>query len=216
MQVTMLNGFNGMPITMLNGGMGCNCQQNDFRLGELPKSDPLGALLVAGVCLLPALIEKKPKALNGIGTDILKDSVGKVAMVGAGVAALYFIAIKPTLEAVGLKDSKEDKLLDTQEKTFISSTASPFNPAAYKKTGATIDTATAERLAKQIYDADGYFNDDEDSVYAALKAMIFKANVSRVSEVFANKYQKDMYSYMRAFLDDSEMTNVHNIVNALR
>ena len=179
------------------------------------------ALLAGGTIVTMYLLNKsdKPKKLNGIADSALgKELIGKVVGYGVVIGAGYLLIARPLLQKVGVVDTKEDKILAIEEKTFSSSNLSPFNPAYYKsvKVGATIATADAERLAKQFYDADGYFNDDEDSVYAGLKAMVYKANLSRVAEVFANKYQKDLYSYLRAFLDDSEMTIVHNIVNALK
>jgi hypothetical protein len=211
-RVTMLN---GLPITMLNGPLGCNCQQAPevgAPLGNLPDQS-MGALVVIGTALgIAYLSEPKKKALNGIGTDIAKDAIGKVIMIGAGVGALYLFIAKPLLQKVGVVDSKEDK----QGQAFATSATSPFNPQFYKGKAVTITRAFAEKLAEQIHSADGFFNDDEDAVYAAFRQMKTKNDVSWVADNFQQKYSKDLYTYVRAFMSDDEISIVHGIVNNLR
>ncbi len=215
MKVTMLN---GLPVTMLNGGLGCNCNQMNG-----PENNNSNGLLVAGALIGLAYLatgHRSPagKGMSGFAEEVGKDVIGKVAIGATVVGAAYFLVLKPVLQKVGLMDTKEDKTRSTQSTQFSTGIESPFSPQYYKnKVGAKLITkAEAQRLAKIIYEADGYFNDNEGAVYSALRQLQYRTQLSWLADVFAQQYQKDLYTYLRSFMDDSEMDVVHGIANNLR
>lgn len=212
-EVTMLN---GLPVTMLNG---CDCQKQN--LSGVPDSS--GAL-VAGAALglaylLTTTATNKTKSLNGFAADAGKEVLARAVPWVVGIGAVYFLAVKPVLEKVGIIETSEDKQRNTASLTYGTSLQSPFSPNYYKSQGQyakLITRASAEALAKRMYDADGYFNDDETQVYGALRTLQYKTQVSWVADVFNQKYKKDLYQFLKAFMDDAEMDVVHGIVNNLK
>ncbi len=213
MKVTMLN---GLPVTMLNG-MGCNCQQKPL---NGPGNDYSG-LLVAGALVGLVALANRPlpsKGMSGFAEEVGKDVIGKVAIGATVIGAAYFLVLKPVLTKVGLIESGEDKARNKVGTQYATGIDSPFSPQFYKnKTGAKLLVlAERQRLGKLLYDADGMFNDGEAQVYAALRQLQYHTQLSYLAEYFSKTYQKDLYSYLRSFLDDSEMDVVHGIVNNLK
>lgn len=215
MKTTMLN---GLPVTMLSG-LGCDCQKNNTALMGI--TTDYSGLLVAGALIGGLVLSSKTKAskgMNGFAEEVGKDVIGKVAIGAIVVGTIYFLVLKPVLTKVGVIESKEDKKRTTQSTTFATDIDSPFSPIYYKnKIGAKLLLkAEAQRLAKIIHEADGYFNDNELAVYSALRKLQYRTQLSWLADVFSQMYQKDLYSYLRAFLDDAEMDIVHGIVNTLK
>jgi hypothetical protein len=78
--------------------------------------------------------------------------------------------------------------------------------------------AGATGYAEIIYKAKGIpylTNDDEAAVYGVFKAMAYKTQVSKLSEVFFNRYKKDLKAYLQSFLNKDEFGNVLAICNKM-
>jgi hypothetical protein len=161
----------------------------------------------------------KKKLGESVAADIGKDVAGKVVIGGIIVGGLYFLIVRPILQKVGIIKTKEEKEQDEQEKNLSQGTDSPFNPNYYKtaKAGTALVTkATAQAVAKQIHDAKGYLNDNEEQVYGAIRQLANKAQLSWVADNFYTLYQQDLYTYIRAFLSDSEMSIVNGLAKNLK
>ena len=68
--------------------------------------------------------------------------------------------------------------------------------------------ATAQNLAVRIYKAKGLFNDDEDALYSAVKALKYKSQVSQTAGKFLELYKKDMAAYLQSFLNENELSKI--------
>lgn len=84
------------------------------------------------------------------------------------------------------------------------------------------DIAKAPRLTyssvsgkvDQIYNAKGFFNDDESTILAAFRDLRNKIQVAQVAQGFSLRYSKDLYQFLRDMLSDSEMNEVLDIITA--
>lgn len=75
----------------------------------------------------------------------------------------------------------------------------------------TLSEASGNNYAEIIYKAKGIpylTNDDEAAVYGVFKAIKAKTQVSKLAEVFFNKYKKDLKTYLQSFLNKDEFGNV--------
>lgn len=136
-------------------------------------------------------------------------------VIGAG--ALILIAGKSITSLFSFgKDSAEDKANAAQLQQLNNSNV--FSPNYYKgKSGAPLITvAKAFELGKIIYDAKGYFNDDEAAVYGVFQQLSYKTQVSFFAEKFFDKYKVSLLGYLQSFLNETEMANVAAIVNKLK
>jgi hypothetical protein len=140
-----------------------------------------------------------------------------------GGIVVYQIALKPLLESLNIKDTKEEADLKKlkQETENLPVSQDYWRPSYYKQIvgglKATIFTvASADKLAKQIKDAQGFFNDNEEQIFAAFRFCKYKTQVSFLSERFAILYKQDLYTWLRdSVLSKSELSTVLNITSKL-
>lgn len=113
---------------------------------------------------------------------------------GAVLAVLYFGIIRPITNKLGLTQSEKDRA----EAAMIAEANNNegWNPAFYKTrfpyTIMLMTNATAEARAKQIYDAFGFFNDDEDKIYAVFRLLKSKAQLSQLCDAYSRLYKQDL------------------------
>lgn len=75
-----------------------------------------------------------------------------------------------------------------------------------------ISDNTAVRIADQIYNAWGFWNDDEEAVYSAFNLITDPAQVSRVSDVYSKLFKADLYTDLTTKLSKTEFYNVMKII----
>lgn len=146
-------------------------------------------------------------AVGGLAQNKYTPIVIGVLVVGV-VAVGYFGVYRPLGKKLGFVKTKDDKEADKLEDLSF------FNPELAKShpSRVTISENRANTLAKIIYDSDGWFNDDEDNVNGAFREMGSKYNLSYVSQVFINRYNKDLHTYISKFLDSNELSDVYTII----
>lgn len=160
---------------------------------------------------------KRKKTLgNTFEQELKKDLITKVVTWSLGIGAGYFLVLKPIMQKVGIVKTSEDKEREKIQETLGTSQTSPFNPNYYKtvKNAMLITRASAEAIAKRIYDAKSWYNDDEDAVFAALRVLKTKAALSFVAETFYRKYNADLYQFLvRNF--ESDIPTINSIASGL-
>lgn len=147
------------------------------------------------------------------------DTVLILAAIGVG----YFAVIQPLLIKLGIKNSKEEK--DIEDQGNRPNQDNPFSPIFYKSRNCTIITrASADKFAKEIYDALGFWGDNEDQVINVFRQLKSKCQVSFLADVFAQNYKKDLYTFLRdgaqssgfwGGLSDTDLNTVIKLVNSL-
>ena len=154
--------------------------------------------------------------------------IGGVALVTVGTGLYFFVLRKKdgasdkygnlTLKATdkqatgglggGVQTSKENvsKVEPNWENPFDVSYSEDVRKWLPTKSIILLKSQPAKDAAKQIYDAKGILNDDEESVRDVFKNKVRdKVQVSNVSQAFYTQYKKDLYDYLRSFLSESEM-----------
>lgn len=116
--------------------------------------------------------------------------------------------IDSILEAIGLKKSDEDKFLDKKAEVQEQLAVDFFNPKYYKnypngyeRDPSNISLIKAKEVAAKIWGAIGTFYDSPDQIRGAFSAAKTKADVSKISDAFYNKYKKDMLIWLSDKLD---------------
>jgi hypothetical protein len=146
------------------------------------------------------------------------ENVAPLLLIAGGILAWKY-AIAPALETVGLKDSAADKTQSHTENLTISKDY--WNPTFYQKPPAgygsiMLTSAYADKLARQLYDSAGWFNDDEEAIYAAFRQCTYKSQVSFLVQRFYELYKQDLYTWLRdSVLNTSELNTVLTITNKL-
>lgn len=168
----------------------------------------------------PALIASAIMGGKGGESPIPKP----VIYVGLGIGAIIlykvFSGFQSVAEKIGLKDDKNDKNINAFEVSDLFKKA--FNPLFYKglstsskpKTLLVYKEIDAINMAKKIYDAKGFFNDNESVVIGVFRQQSSVATVSQLSDIFLRVYKQDLWAYL-SFLDSAEKTQITNIINSL-
>lgn len=153
----------------------------------------------------------------------------KIGLYMAGAFVAYK-AIKGLAETFGIIKTKQEEGLETatQEAGQSATQASNTNPflsfnpnysnaliIAFKKKfpAKTFNITQQEglerkkylELAKDILDAKGYFNDDEDKLYYIFRTIQTQYQLSVLSRIFSAYYKKDLLEYLKTFLKAEEL-----------
>ena len=147
-----------------------------------------------------------------------------VALAVIGVA--YFALLKPITDKLGLtKTDKEKAEAELKEQASSNPGWNPkYNITARKKypRATVLKEETATALAKQIYNAWGKINDNEQAIFAAFRVLASQIQLSQLTAKYAALYKQDLLTRLKApwyylsdGLDEKEFTEIAKIVTAL-
>jgi hypothetical protein len=158
-----------------------------------------------------------------------KQDDNKLFLYAGGLAILYFGVIRPILKKLGIQQTVEEaeatKAVQKIENT--PNINNPFSPVYWKKfVGQKVylfNKDTTDRLVKRLYDAFGYFTDDESAVFSVFSQMKYKTQVSWISDHFNRTYKIDLFNFLKqgkgslpqAGLNELELQKIIKIVEAL-
>lgn len=129
-----------------------------------------------------------------------RDDIKFILITGGALFVAYkvFGGIKGLFESLGLSSSAADiSVTQTQ-----SDPGSPWSPLFYKtlqrqgKNVMLFSAASADILAKQIYDSTGPFTDNWAQAFGAIKQCKYKTQVSFLAERFKLKYNADLITWL--------------------
>ncbi len=131
-------------------------------------------------------------------------------------ATLYVaigIGVYLVLQNVGLLKDKEERK-DDKVKDEIGNDQNIWNTAYWKQFPAKKYTdSQADNLSDHIWNAFGFFNDDEAKIFGVFRTVKYRANVSQIADSFAKRYSRDLLSELQSRLSDSELTELYKIVS---
>lgn len=136
----------------------------------------------------------------------------------AAVGAAYFGLLKPITDWLGLTD--DEKTRQEKELNNLVIDADYWSPNFYVNLNRQIDLcllrhAIVTDIAQKIEDAFGYINDDEEAIYANIRRLKSKAQVSQLSQRYSELFNQDLLQTLRSGLSSSEFNVVAKIVNDL-
>jgi hypothetical protein len=67
-------------------------------------------------------------------------------------------------------------------------------------------------IIKRLYDSEGTFNDDEDSLMSVFNDIQTQYQLSYISGIFKSVYNKDLLTYLNGFLNAKELSYIYAIV----
>jgi hypothetical protein len=135
----------------------------------------------------------------------------KAAIAAAGLFAGYKI-----LQKFGVFKTQEEKQEGKALENLQSANYWDYNKFLLNVPAGTLllSQGGAKAYADDIYDAKGIFNDDEDKIYAAFRAMKTQSQVAALAKRFNQVYSKDLYTFIRGFFNDEEMLNIKKLLDA--
>ena len=164
---------------------------------------------------LPLLMKKK-KQVGKLTQDDIK-------WVLLGVGGLFaFKFVRDLLARFGLVEGAGGAAVNQQ----MTDAGSPWKPSYWQQFSTFTYQLTAQQAqsyAETIHDAFGLFQDDFNSVLSVFSNMRTKANVSYLSDVFNQKYDEDLLSFLTNGgglmpwdgLSDAHLKQITDLVNNL-
>lgn len=70
-------------------------------------------------------------------------------------------------------------------------------------------------IGTMIYDAKGFFDDDEQSVYSAFSMIKNQIHMVHLADYFKRLYKIEIVAYLSTFLNDEEMNRVNDIIKRI-
>lgn len=141
-------------------------------------------------------------------------------LIGGYLVVQVVSGAKGLLEALGLKDSKEDK---EEDRLIENASKYPqFNPNYWWEGSSTAakkwlvyKDESAKTAAKKIKNAWGVFDDDEAAVTGVFRNARSKAHVSRIADAYFKLYSIGLFDDLKARLSSTELSDVIRITENL-
>lgn len=146
------------------------------------------------------------------------------------VIIIYLIFAKPVFNFLGITKSNADRIRNRE----LENANSPFKTTYWQKyyqypgktTGKKLTQQRFNEMAKNIiilYNAFGYFTDNEDEITGVFYNLKSKSEVSIFSYMFENSYKKDLLTYLgkgkdlmpQNGLGDDDISIIIKYVNSL-
>ena len=87
-----------------------------------------------------------------------------------------------------------------------------------KKSGSLpiLNPAKLEKLATQIFNSMGFFNDDEAAINSAFQQLNSKFEAWALASTFNKKFNNDLFSFLADSLNQTEMIYLGSIIDPLK
>lgn len=184
----------------------------------LQKTSKLPFLELFAAMAIIAYAAKKKKKVGALTMEEIKPFL----FIGGGLLA--FDSIKRILEGLGFWKSEATKGLDDAS----TNPGSFWNPNFWRTVkpdnanwSYAIDVTTAQAWLKDLRDAFGPFNDNEDKAMGVLKRCRTQANLSFLADIFNRTYSEDLLTWLRGGwwpqdrLSDSDVYTITNYISRL-
>lgn len=132
---------------------------------------------------------------------------------GVTVAGLFIVY--KLLQKFGIVQTQEGKQEQQNLIEFEASNVWDYNKFLLNlPVGALLLTSSgAAAYVNDLWNATGYFNDDEQAIYGVFRAMKTKSQIAALAKRFNQLKGKDLYGYLAEYLNDSELLKVKAIVD---
>ena len=78
-----------------------------------------------------------------------------------------------------------------------------------------LSNADVQDLAKKLYDAKGFFNDDENAVYSVFQSIPYKSYICQLTVAFESLYNKNLINYLD-FLSADEKSKIFDYIGKMK
>ena len=144
-----------------------------------------------------------------------KQSIDPNVVIKYGVTLAGLYIVYKLAQKVGLIPSQESKAETQNLQALQSATVWDYNKfLSSLPAGALLLTqGGAAAYVDDLWDATGFYNDDEEKIYGVFRAMKTQSQIAALAKRFNQLKGKDLYSYLRDYLNDAELLIVKGIID---
>jgi len=138
------------------------------------------------------------------------NTIIKAGVTLAGLFIVYKIAQKVGLVPTAASNAAQQNLQQLETASYWD-----YNKFLSSLPGGALllTQAGAAAYVDDLWDATGYFNDDEEKIFGVFRAMRTKSQVAALAKRFNQLKSKDLYSYLSEYLNDEELLKVKAIID---
>jgi hypothetical protein len=144
-----------------------------------------------------------------------KNSIDPNTLIKAGVSIAGLFIVYKILQKVGVLPTAESNQAAQNLQQLESSNYWNYNDFLAKAPGghALLTQAGAAAYVEDLWDATGYFNDDEEKIFGVFRAMRTQSQIAALAKRFNQLKNKDLYGYLKDYLNETELLTVKKIID---
>ena len=144
-----------------------------------------------------------------------KTAIDPNILIKAGISLAGLFIVYKLLQKTGLLPTAESTQAAQSLQALESSNYWNYNDFLQKAPGghALLTQAGAAAYVQDLWDATGTFNDDEEAIYGVFRAMRTQSQISALAKRFNQLKGKDLYGYLKDYLNESELLTVKKIID---
>jgi hypothetical protein len=143
------------------------------------------------------------------------NSIDPNTLIKAGVSIAGLFIVYKILQKVGVLPSRESNQQAQNLEILEASNYWNYNDFLSKAPGghALLTQAGAAAYVDDLWNATGYFNDDEEAIFGVFRAMKTQSQIAALAKRFNQLKGQDLYSYLKNYLNESELLTVKKIID---
>jgi hypothetical protein len=144
-----------------------------------------------------------------------KNSIDPNTLIKAGISLAGLFIVYKILQKVGVLPTAESNQAAQNLQALESSNYWNYNDFLAKAPGghALLTQAGAAAYVEDLWDATGYFNDDEEKIFGVFRAMRTQSQIAALAKRFNQLKNKDLYGYLKDYLNETELLTVKKIID---
>jgi hypothetical protein len=144
-----------------------------------------------------------------------KANIDPNTIIKAGVTLAGLFIVYKILQKVGVLPSKESKQEEQSLQALESANYWNYNDflKSYPAGTRLLTQGGAAAYVEDLWNATGYFNDDEQQIYGVFRAMKTQSQVAALAKRFNELKSQDLYSYLKNYLNEEELLTVKKIID---
>jgi hypothetical protein len=144
-----------------------------------------------------------------------KNSIDPNTLIKAGISLAGLFIVYKILQKVGVLPTAESNQAAQNLQQLESSNYWNYNDFLAKAPGghALLTQAGAAAYVNDLWNATGYFNDDEESIYGVFRAMRTQSQIAALAKRFNQLKNKDLYGYLKDYLNEEELLTIKRIID---
>jgi len=145
----------------------------------------------------------------------MKNKIDPNTLIKAGISLAGLFIVYRLLQKTGLLPSAASNQAAQNLQELESSNYWNYNDFLAKAPGghALLTQSGAAAYVDDLWNATGYFNDDEEKIYGVFRAMRTQSQIAALAKRFNQLKSKDLYGYLKDYLNETELLTVKRIID---
>lgn len=145
----------------------------------------------------------------------MKKEVDPNTIIKATVTLAGLFIVYKILQKIGVLPDKESRSEELNLAALESADYFDYTKflATYPAGTLLLTSASAAQYVDELWNATGYFNDDEEEIYGVFRKLKTKSQVAFLAKKFNDIKGQDLYAYLKNYLNNEELLTIKKIID---